>query len=121
MKQYVYEYVSLCGQMCKSADDYTSQKNVRQHNQAMTKMMRLTEQLRDDISVARVVYGELLDYEDLFVRQCAASDCLGLGIHTDQAVKVLKMICRKDDRMAAMAAKRSLAIWKGKLDPNSAF
>lgn len=120
MNRYVDEYVLLCGQLCMTADDYTKQ-NVKRHNQAMTKMMRLTEQLRDDIPVAVVVYGELLNYENLFVKQCAASDCLSLGIHTDQAVKVLKMICRKGEKMAAMAAKRSLEIWKGKLDPNAPF
>ena len=120
MKRYIDEYVLLCGQLCKAADDYTKQK-VKQHNQAMLKLLQLTEELCDDMPMAMEVYDELLKHEDLHIKHYAASDCLRIGIHTRQAVKVLKMVCRKGNRIAAMAAKRSLAIWKGKLDPNEPF
>ena len=120
MKQYIDEYVSLCGQMCKSAEDYTNQ-NVKRHNHAMKDMLRLVDQLHKDTQLLLSVYNELLKHEDMFVKHCAAADCLRFGVHTDQAVKVLKMVCRKGDRMEAFAAKRSLKIWEGKLDPNDPF
>jgi hypothetical protein len=120
MNRYLDAYVMLCGQLCKTADDYTKQ-NVKRHNQAMTELMRLSEQLCDAMPLAMAVYSELLKHTDLHVKHCAASDCLRIGIHTHQAVKVLKMICRRGDRMAAMAAKRSLEIWNGKLNPNAPF
>lgn len=116
----IQKYISLCDLMCKEDADYTTQK-VRTHNQAMKKMQSLTRNLSSDISLADNVYAVLLRHEDSFIQQSAATECLSLNIHIEDALSILKQISKKGNRMAAMAAKRTLLIWNGQLNPNDPF
>jgi len=117
---YVDEYIMLCAQMCKKAEDYTKEK-VAVHNKAVQKMHTLQENMRVDPQFAERVYSVLLNSDDAYVQQSAATACLFSNIHIRTAVKILKRIRRRGDRMSAMAAKRNLLIWKGKLSPDEPF
>ena len=114
------QYIGLCDLMCKEESDYTSEK-VKLHNKAMKQMQILTQKLSADIDLANKVYAVLLQHEDRFIQQSAATECLSIKIHTKRALCILKEISRKENRMAAMAAKRTLLIWKGKINPHDPF
>ena len=114
------KYVRLCAQMCKCADDYTKMKIVK-NNKAVKERNLLKKQLYTDIDLCKDVYDLLLDNEDLYVRQAAATDCLSLNIHIDKSRQILQSICKHGNRMAAMGAERALLIWEGKLDPKDPF
>lgn len=118
--KFVERYVSLCSLLCKNESDYTKQK-VKIHNKAMAELRSLVDEISADMYLADNIYGKLLHCEESFVQQSAATDCLSLKIHTKQAVKILKRISKYGNRMDAMAAKRTLLIWGGKLDPNDPF
>ena len=120
IQKYVDEYVSLCTKLCQKAEDYTP-KNVAQHNKAMGELSQLRQALHADPDLAKAVYAILLTHEDGYVQQSAASACLSLNIHAKESVRVLKHIKRHGDSMSATAAKRTLLIWEGKLDPSEAF
>lgn len=116
----IERYVHLCKLMCREASDYTEER-VKIHNRAMKEMQDLTETIRSDMSMANKVYAALLEHGDSLVQQSAATECLSLKIHMKPALTVLKRISRKGNRMAAMAAKRTLLIWKGRLNPNDPY
>lgn len=119
---YAKEYIMLCSQLCKKAEDYTKIK-VRKHNKAIDKLNQIREEMSKDQELTEEVYRILLGCEDSYVQKSAASDCLRLNIHvhTKIALKIIKKTIRHGDRMAAMGATRTLKIWKGKLDPNDPF
>jgi predicted nucleic acid-binding OB-fold protein len=116
----IEEYIRLCNLMCKEASDYTNEK-VKVHNNAMKQMQSLTQTLRADMDLASKVYAVLLEHEDCFIRQSAATECLSIKIHTKHAISILKEIGKKGNKMAAMAAKRTLLIYKGKMNPDAPF
>ena len=117
---YVDEYIMLCSQLCKKAEDYTKEK-VAKHNIAMRKLTKLKEGMYIDDQLTENVYSILLNCEDGYVQQTAATDCLLLNIHVDTSVEILKKISRGGNRMSAMGAKRTLLIWEGKLSPSDPF
>ena len=117
---YVDEYIILCSQLCKKAEDYTKEK-VAKHNMAMKKIEKLKKHMYLDAQLTESVYSILLNCKDPYVQQTAATDCLLLKIHVDASVKILKSISRCGDRMSAMEAKRTLLIWKGKINPSDPF
>ena len=119
-EEIIDEYVELCSHISKTADDYTKE-TVAENNKAMRRMNELTQKLNSDKNVANEVYGVLLDHADTHVRQCAATDCLFQIIHVERALKILKDIRRHGDKMSAMAAKRTILIWKGQLNPDDPF
>ena len=120
VRSFVDEYILLCTQLCKKADDYTKE-NVAKHNKAMKKLNVLRKEMYNDIQFAERVYKALLYHPEVYVQQSAATDCLRLNIHTNDSVKILKNICKQGDRMSSMSAKRTLLIWEGKLNPNDPF
>jgi hypothetical protein len=87
----------------------------------MGELSQLRQALHADPDLAKAVYAILLTHEDGYVQQSAASDCLSLNIHTKEAVHILKRIKRYGDSMSSMAAKRTLLIWEGKLDPAAPY
>lgn len=117
---YVKEYIMLCSQMCKMPEDYTKE-NVKRHNIAMRKLNKLKESIHIDNELTENVYRILLECEDAYVQQTAATDCLQLNIYVDDSVEILKKISRCGDKMSAMGAKRTLLIWEGKLNPRDPF
>ena len=119
-EEIIDEYVELCSHMCKTADDYTPEK-VAENNKVMRRKNELIHSFYTSEVIAKEVYGKLLDHPDAFVRQCAATDCLFQVIHVERALRILKDIRRHGDRMSAMAAKRTILVWKGKLNPDEPF
>lgn len=116
----VDEYVLLCSQLCKNEEDYTKEK-VSKHNAAMRKLNKLKKNMNTDSQLTESVYSLLLNCEDIYVQQSAATDCLLLKIHIDTSVKILKKVSRSRNRMLSMEAKRALLIWKGKIGPYDPF
>ena len=116
----VEEYIMLCSQLCKKAEDYTKEK-VARHNVAMKKLNKLKKNMYMVPELAENVYRVLLNCEESYVQQTAATDCLMINIHVDASVKILKRISSCGDRMSAMGAKRTLLIWEGKLSPSDPF
>ena len=88
---YAKEYIMLCSQLCKKAEDYTKIK-VRKHNKAIDKLNQIREEMSKDQELTEEVYRILLGCEDSYVQQSAASDCLRLNIHvhTKIALKIIK-------------------------------
>lgn len=119
-EQYSEKYVYLCSLMCKKAEDYTKEK-VATNNKAVKRFVKLRKTIQIDLALSREVYDILLQSNDVYVRQSAATDCLSLNIHVKRAVKILKHISRSSDTMTAMGAKRALLMWQGKLDNSSPF
>lgn len=120
LNKFVDEYIALCGQLCQKAEDYTKE-NIVTHNRAIKKLNTLKERAHADRDFAEKMYLALLTYNDMYVRQDAATECLFLGIHIATSRKILKEISRGKERMAAMGAKRTLLIWEGKLNPMDPF
>ena len=120
LSKFVDEYIALCGQLCQKAEDYT-RENVATHNRAVKKLNSLKERAHADLNFAEKMYHALLTHNDMYVRQDAATECLFLDIHVATSLEILKKISRGKERMAAMGAKRTLLIWKGKLNPNDPF
>ena len=118
--RFVDEYIHLCSELCKDADEYTKER-VRRHNQAMRQLIALKTEISKEADAAPDVYSVLLNHPDPFIQQCAATDCLELNIHVKQSVRLLKRIARSRNKMRAMPAKRTLLIWKGKKDPSAPF
>ena len=77
--------------------------------------------MNTDSQLTESVYSLLLNCEDIYVQQSAATDCLLLKIHIDASVKILKKVSRSRNRMLSMEAKRALLIWKGKIGPYDPF
>lgn len=117
---FVNEYIALCGQLCKKAEDYT-RENVVKHNRAIKKLNSLKKRAHADCDFTEKMYHTLLTYNDMYVQQDAATECLFLGIHIATSLEILKKISRGRERMAAMGAKRALLIWEGKLNPSDPF
>ena len=117
---YVDEYILLCSRLCKKAEDYTKEK-VARHNTAMRRINKLKKSMYMDFELTEEVYKVLLNCEDPYVQQAAATDCLSLNIYVDASLKILKRISLCGDRMSAMGAQRVLLIWAEKLNPNDPF
>lgn len=115
------DYIKYHSRLCNEMEDYYSKRKVLVHNKAMRKLIALREEIAADMDAANEVYKLLLSYENMYVQQSAASDCLNLNILVDQSLQILKDRIKNGDRMHSMAAKRVLLIWEGKLDPNSPF
>lgn len=79
LQYYVQTYLKLSSQLCRTSADYTKEK-VKKNNIAMKKLYKLQEELYRDIQLTSAVYEVLLDNEDIFIRQCVATECLRLKI-----------------------------------------
>lgn len=120
LNEFVDEYIALCGQLCKKAEDYT-RENVVTHNRAIKKLNALKDRAHADRYFAETMYHALLSQNDMYVRQDAATECLLLNIHISTSLEILKEISQGRDKTAALVAKRTLLIWEGKLNPNDPF
>ncbi len=116
----VGRYVELCADLCKAPEDYTPTR-VKQHNRTMKEIIKLDEELGHDAELAGQVYLDLMEHEDDYVRQSAATRCLELGIETKKAVKIIKSFRRSRNPMSAGWAERTLKLWRGKIGPNDPF
>ncbi len=86
MKDYYNTYIKLCLQLSLK-DDYADRKNVKKHNAAMDKLMKLEEEMTGFDSSDIML--RLMHHEDDRVRIGASSFCLKQDILTDEAINVL--------------------------------
>ena len=119
-EQYIEEYIRLSGFLAKKPSDYTK-KTTKKHNKAMKQLLLLEKDLSKNLQLATEVYSILLNNEDLYIKQSAATECLDLRICVDQSIEVLEYIRQNGERMASMGADRILRIWRGELDPSKPF
>lgn len=118
--EFIEKIVYLNSQFCKRPDDYTKER-VKIHNKAAKKLNVIENALCNDIEMATLVYGELMDSEDNFTRSNAAAWSLELKINTEKAIKVLKNLKKHGDEWEAMGAERLLKIWRGEIGPDDPF
>ena len=111
LEKYVDDYILLCSKLCKDSNDYNRSK-VQQNNRAYKKLTRLKLEISKDIATALNVYSILLNDQNVFIQQSAATDCLKLNIHIEESVHVLRNISHSTDRMRAISAKRTLLVWE---------
>ena len=116
-EEYIEKIIQLSSQLCQKPDDYTKNK-VKEHNKAARKLTVLENALANDIEMAKEVFGELLESENMFIKQNAATHCLELSLHIKKSVKILEHICKKGEVWNAMGAERQLKIWRGEIEPD---
>lgn len=115
--EYIEKIIYLNSQFCKKPDDYTRDR-VKVHNKAAKKLNLIEDELCNDIEMATLVYGELMDNEDNFTKSNAAAWSLELKINTDKAKKVLNHLIKHGDEWEALGAKRQLKILRGEIGPD---
>ena len=107
MKDYKTKYL----QYCEDLNNCLTKKDVRKHNAAMKKLGKLFHLLKQETE--REFLLELLLNDNKQTRALVASHCLGLGIYTSEAKKVLMLLSKdKDDPYLAFEAKSTLEVWK---------
>jgi len=115
--KYVEKIIELWSKLCQKPDDYTKAK-VKINNLAIDELIPLIEELTKDHDLSEKVFEELLENNDPFIRQNAASHCLSLNLHIEKSVKTLKGFLKHGKPWEAMGAERSLKIWRGEIGPN---
>lgn len=111
MKNYEETIINLALQT-HSTKDYIGdniKKKVRQNNVAMKKLFALSNELKNNIPQAIMVYSKLMAHPAEEVKLTAASTCIRLKICQKQAEEVLKkIISNSEDPFTALDAKMCL-------------
>lgn len=89
MKDYYSLFVELSLQQC-TKNDYANKLKVTAHNTASKKLKQLQAEMKQNNG--EEILCMLLSHEDDRVKINAASLCLQMNVHVDQAVFVLKNI-----------------------------
>ena len=115
--EYIEKIICLRSKLCQKPDDYTKSK-VKIHNKAVRELIATENELGKDIDLAEQVYAVLIESEDMYIKQCAATACLFLNIHIKKAVKILEHQIKRGEVWEAMSAERQLKIWRGEISHN---
>lgn len=92
-----------------SGDSKTNNKEVK-------KLNKLTAPLKDDLELAKYVYGELFKSDCIRSRCHAAVDCLRLGIHINEAEQILEELSQRDDiGITRTGCEMALKVWRGEV------
>ena len=92
-----------------SGDSKTNNKEVK-------KLNKLTAPLKDDLELAKIVYGELFKSDCMRSRCHAAVDCLRLGIHISEAEQILDELSQRDDiGITRLGCEMALKLWRGEI------
>lgn len=110
------EYIDLCSKLYRGIQD-VSHANLKCHNTAMEQIKEFELEIAAQPSLAKEVFGKLLENEDGIVQLHAAAGCLKLGIYTDRAVAVLEQICSASNSLAAFEAEGVLMTWRKQAMP----
>ncbi len=87
----------------------------------MKELIKLNKEISRDAELERQVFLDLIENEDEYVRQSAASRCLELGIEVKKAVKIIKSFRNSQNPMSASWAARTLKLWRGEIGPKDPF
>jgi len=118
--EYIKKYISLRSKVCVKPEDYTKSK-IKTHNKAVLELISLVNEIRKNNDLSEEVFSVLLDNEDIYIQQSAATDCLNLNLHVIKAIEILERVKKKGDRMAAMGAERTLKVWRGEIKSDKPF
>ena len=87
--------------------------NYRRWNRAFDKMEKLFYELATDKVLAKEVFGELLENENVSLRTLIAANCLILKINEKRAEEVLDEIARNEkDPIFSFDAGMTLKLWR---------
>jgi hypothetical protein len=111
-KEFVKKFIELG----KYEVDYSSKKSVKVNNKNAKKLTQMMEEIATDLDMASKAYGLLLKNDNPNISTIAASDCLRLGIHKEEAIKLLeKQSKRKDIGIIAFSAEMALKVYNGEI------
>ena len=86
------------------------------NNREVKKIQKLFEILKDDIELAKQVYGTLLKEESATTRSHAASACLRLGIFIADSEKTLEELSERTDiGITRLSCEMALKVWRGEI------
>jgi hypothetical protein len=86
----------------------------RTNNREAKKLYRLFLILKEDLTLAKEVYSQLLWHDCVTTRSISAAECLRLSIFVQEAVHVLEEISGRDDiGITSFHAEMALRIWRG--------
>lgn len=92
----------------------------RVNNREAKKLYRLFLILKEDLTLAKEVYSQLLWHDCVTTRSIAAAECLRLNIFVQEAVSVLEEISKRDDvGITRFEAETALQIWRGEVPGRS--
>lgn len=112
MKDYLERFIADCRLLC-SGHEYANKKRLKQHNQAMDRLMKLQKEMFAEIDHCSDLAYELLNHSEEKVRLCAGSYCLMARIHQEIAIQTLLAIEHtSQDKMLAACAFSSLKYCK---------
>ena len=87
--------------------------NYRRGNRAFDKMEKLFYELAKDKVLAKEVFGELLENENVSLRTLIAANCLILKINEKRAEEVLKEIANSEKYgIFSLNARMTLKVWR---------
>jgi|GEM_PF-1576052 hypothetical protein len=87
--------------------------NYRRGNRAFDKMEKLFYEVAKDKILAKEVFGELLENENVSLRTLIAAKCLILKINEKRAEEVLDEIARNEkDPIFSLDAEMTLKLWR---------
>ena len=90
--------------------------NYRKNNKEAKKLSKFIAPLKEDLELARYVYGELLKADFVSVRSHAAIECLRMGIHTHESEQILKELSKRNDiGVTRTACEMALRLWRGEI------
>jgi hypothetical protein len=86
------------------------------NNKEVKKLNKLTALLKDDLELAKLVYGELFKADCVRSHCHAAVECLRLGIHKNEAEKILEELSKRNDiGITRTGCEMALKLWRGEI------
>ena len=87
MKDYYNLFVELTKQLCRK-EDYADRRNIKRHNAATDKLFKLRDEMKRANQLDLLL--ELMTHDYDRTRTYAATFCLHLDFHTQEAIAVLE-------------------------------
>ena len=92
-------------------NDCTTKRDVRIHNAAMRKLGKLYNIVKNEPD--KSFFLDLLQDDNERTRMLAAAHCLGLGVYTSKAKRVLTQLSKNNGNpIVAFEAQATLDVWK---------
>ena len=104
------EYREQGKYLAQSPDHFTQSADA--HNRAHRHLGGIWRKLKQDPSIDRSFFLQLLEDENPALRMLSAAHCLGLGVYVPQARKVLKKLTGSTDPYISSTAKFTLDTWR---------
>ena len=85
----------------------------KKRNKYYPKIVKLYKYLEKNIDIAKEIYPQLLEHENITVKSIVCSHCLALEIYTKEAENILQEISKDEkNKVSAFEAEWTLKVWK---------